>query len=167
MDPALEVQGVEAEVEVEAEAPTNTELDGVVEVIAGGKRGVEEENGEDGNLGKRQRFGGEDEMRRVAEIVMVLSAMGAMRGGRKPTEVEVELMAEAREKLVKMCEEVAPRDIVDMDAIGAVIEDLGLNAKLRDQKLGFRGSKLSIAEKFALSKKKVRVILHFLEVQLR
>ncbi|XP_038688705.1 uncharacterized protein LOC119987872 [Tripterygium wilfordii] len=147
MDPPVEV-----EVEVEAFAPTNNYSDGGEEVM-GRKRGVE--NGEDGNLGKRNRFGGGDEMRRVAEIVMVLSAMGTMRGGRKPTDVEMELMAEAREKLVQMCEEVAPRDIVAMDAIGAVFEDLGLNAKLKDQRLGFRGTKLSIAEKFALSKKKM------------
>ncbi|KAF5730520.1 hypothetical protein HS088_TW19G00111 [Tripterygium wilfordii] len=142
----------EVEVEVEASAPTNNDSDGV-EQITGRKRGVE--IGEDGNSGKRNRFEGGDDMRRVAEIVMVLSAMGTMRGGRKPTDVEVELMAEAREKLVQMCEEVAPRDIVAMDAIGAVIEDLGLNAKLKDQRLGFRGTKLSIAEKFLLSKKKM------------
>lgn len=42
-------------------------------------------------------------------------------------------------------------------AIGTVIEDLGLNWKLKDQRLGFRGTRLSIKEKIALTKKKVKV----------
>lgn len=106
---------------------------------------------------KKPRIGnGSDEgLKRVAEIVLVLSAMAKIRGGKKPTEAEVELMAEAREKLVELCEGLAPKDIVGQDAIGTVIEDLGLNAKARDQKLGFRGPRLTIVERFSQAKRKV------------
>nr|DAD32593.1 TPA_asm: hypothetical protein HUJ06_011444 [Nelumbo nucifera] len=51
-------------------------------------------------------------MKRVAEIVLVLPALGKMRGGRSTTAVEKGLMAEAREKLVEMCEVLAPRDVL-------------------------------------------------------
>lgn len=96
-------------------------------------------------------------MRRVAEIVLVLSTMAGMRGGKSPTEAEVNLMEEARAKLVEICQDLAPKDLVARDAIGTVIEDLGLNWKLKDQRLGFRGTRLSIKEKIALTKKKVKV----------
>ncbi|XP_048420174.1 protein piccolo isoform X1 [Pyrus x bretschneideri] len=118
-------------------------------------------NGE-GDLGtqlhKKPRLGpnsGKD-LRRVAEIVLALSTMAKIRGGKKPTEPEIGLMGEARSKLVELCEGLAPKDIVGRDAIGAVIEDLGLNAMLKEQRLGFRGPKLTIAEKFLQTKRKVR-----------
>uniref|UniRef100_A0A6N2M8H6 DUF7797 domain-containing protein n=1 Tax=Salix viminalis TaxID=40686 RepID=A0A6N2M8H6_SALVM len=96
------------------------------------------------------------EIRKVAEIVLVLSAMAGMRGGAKnPTEAEVKLMEEARAKLVEICQDLAPKDLVARDSIGTVIEDLGLNSKLKDQRLGFRGSRLSIKEKLSLSKRKM------------
>ena len=94
-------------------------------------------------------------LKRVAEIVLVLSSMGKMRGGKKPTEVEIGLMKEAREKLVEVCEGLAPKDIVGREEIGAVIEDLGLNGQAKDQRSGFRGPRLTIAEKFSQTKKKV------------
>lgn len=105
---------------------------------------------------KRARIGTEKEAKRVAEIVLVLSAMWRMRGGgRGPTEAELRLMAEAREKVVEMCEGLAPRDIVARDAIAGLIEDLGLNGRIKEQRLGFRGQRLSIKEKLELTKKKV------------
>ncbi|CAN1340071.1 PHD finger protein At3g20280 [Linum perenne] len=97
---------------------------------------------------------GAGEMRQVAEMVLVLSAMGQMRGGRTPTDAEVKLMAGAREKLVEISHNFAPKELVPGHAIGKVIEDLGLNWKLKDQRLGFRGSRLSIKEKVALAKRK-------------
>ncbi|GFZ07394.1 RING/FYVE/PHD zinc finger superfamily protein [Actinidia rufa] len=102
----------------------------------------------------RSSGGTVENVRRVAEIVMVLAAMGKMRGGRSPTAAETEMMAEAREKLVVVCEEFAPKDVFPRDAFGAVMEDLGLN-KLREQKLGFRPPKMSIAEKVLLTKQKM------------
>ncbi|KAJ9153845.1 hypothetical protein P3X46_027242 [Hevea brasiliensis] len=122
----------------------------------GEKRPVE--NGETEELGVRSTKKancGAGEMQRVAEIVLVLSTMAGMRGGKSPTEAEVNLMAEARAKLVEICQDLAPKDLVARDAIGTVIEDLGLNWKLKDQRLGFRGTRLSIKEKISLSKKKM------------
>ncbi|CAL5390385.1 unnamed protein product [Camellia sinensis] len=92
-------------------------------------------------------------VKKVAEIVLVLAAMGKMRGGRSPTAAEKEMMVEAREKLVEVCEEFAPKDVFPRDAFGAVIEDLGLN-KLKEQRLGFRPPKVSIAEKLLFTKQK-------------
>lgn len=95
-----------------------------------------------------------NDMTRVAEIILVLSAMGEMRGGRNPTVVEKELMSEARKKLAEMCNELAPKDILQSDAVGTFIEDLGLN-RSKDQKLGFRPPKMSIAEKLLFTKRKM------------
>ncbi|KAJ8649183.1 hypothetical protein MRB53_002206 [Persea americana] len=98
--------------------------------------------------------GGVDEMRRVAEIAMVLSALGKMRGGRSPSGAERGLMAEAREKLSRVCEPVAPKDLIPSDAVRAVVDDLGFN-KVRDVRTAFRPPKLSIAEKVSLMKRKI------------
>ncbi|XP_054819344.1 uncharacterized protein LOC129318536 isoform X2 [Prosopis cineraria] len=95
------------------------------------------------------------EFKRVAEIVLVLSTMAAMRGGKKPTNVEIELMKEARMKLVELCQGMAPKDIVAREAVGTVIEDLGLNGKINDQRLGFQSPKMSISERLSLSKLKM------------
>ncbi|XP_026448097.1 uncharacterized protein LOC113348513 isoform X1 [Papaver somniferum] len=100
----------------------------------------------------RVDYGGD--MKRVAELVLVLSGMGKMRGGRNPTDVEKELMVEAKEKLVEICQFMSPQDVIPKDAIRVVMEDLGLN-KSADQRLGFRPSKMSIAEKYVLAKKKM------------
>lgn len=96
------------------------------------------------------------ELKRVAEIVLVLSTMASMRGGRKPADVEIELMKEARDKLVDLCQGLAPKDIVAREAIGTVMEDLGFNAKIKDQRLGFQIPKMSIAERFSHTKLRVR-----------
>ena len=122
------------------------------------------ENGDElgAPVAKKARSGGGlmGNVRRVAEIVMVLSAMGKMRGGRSPTTAETEMMAEAREMLAAVCEEFAPKNVFPREAFGAVMEDLGLN-KLREQKLGFRPPKMSIAEKVLLTKQKVRFQMAF------
>ncbi|VVA99014.1 unnamed protein product [Arabis nemorensis] len=118
---------------------------------------VDEENGDGGEtvapLAKKQRFC--DEINRVAEIVLVLSALGRIRGGKTPTELELELMVEARSMLAAMCEEFTPMDIIGKDDVRAVIEDLGLNDKAKDQRLGFRAPKLTISEKLSLGKRKM------------
>ncbi|KZV56382.1 hypothetical protein F511_00379 [Dorcoceras hygrometricum] len=93
------------------------------------------------------------DVKKVAEMVLVLAAMGKMRGGKGPTEAEKELMAEARHTLVKICQGFAPKDVFPRDAFGCLIDDLGLN-KLKEQKLGFRPPKISIAEKLLISKRK-------------
>ncbi|KAK4398571.1 PHD finger protein [Sesamum angolense] len=101
--------------------------------------------------GKRSLVG---DVKKVAEMVLVLTAMGKMRGGKGPTDAEKELMAEARNRLAKVCEGFAPKDVFPRDAFGGVIEDLGLN-KLKEQRLGFRPPKMSIAEKLLVSKRKM------------
>lgn len=108
---------------------------------------------------KKRRFG--EDMNRVAEIVLVLSALGRMRGGKAPTEMELELMVEARSKLAEMCQEFTPNDIIGGDDVRAVIEDMGLNGK--DQRLGFRARKITISEKLSLGKRKVGTLFSFLQ----
>ena len=103
---------------------------------------------------KRKRENGEEEVKRVAEIVLVLSAMARMRGGKDPTAVEKAMMAEARQKVVALCEELAPKDILPRESFGVLIDDLGLN-RLKEQRLGFRTPKLSISDKMALTKRRV------------
>ncbi|CAL9751510.1 unnamed protein product [Musa acuminata subsp. burmannicoides] len=101
---------------------------------------------------KRPRDVGD--LKRVAEIVMVLSAMGQMRGGREPVAAEKALVAEARERLVTMCEGLKPKELFSREAVRVVVEDLGLN-RSKDPVLGFRPPKMSIAEKLLLTKKKM------------
>lgn len=100
------------------------------------------------------------DVRKVGEMVLVLAAMGKMRGGKGPSDVEKELMAEARGKLAKVCEGFAPKDVFPRDAFGGVIEDLGLN-KLKERRLGFRPPKMSIAEKLLVSKRKMEKAENF------
>ncbi|KAF9607772.1 hypothetical protein IFM89_000119 [Coptis chinensis] len=117
------------------------------------KRVAEDSNNDD--FKKKARLNdSDDEMKRVAEIVLVLSAMGNMRGGRSPTVVEKQFMSEAREKLVGLCERMAPVDIVPKDAVRVVIEDLGLN-RPKDHRLGMRPPMISIKEKLQLTKRKM------------
>ncbi|KAL6511386.1 hypothetical protein OROMI_034852 [Orobanche minor] len=112
----------------------------------------------DGSPPKRARGVSErslvGDVKKVAEMVVVLAAMGKMRGGKGPTDVEKDLIVEARDRLAKVCEGFAPKDVFPRDAFGGVIEDLGLN-KLKEQRLGFRPPKLSIAEKLLVSKRKM------------
>ncbi|XP_073312921.1 uncharacterized protein [Primulina huaijiensis] len=112
----------------------------------------------EGTEGRVVVVGGD--LKKVAEMVLVLAAMGKMRGGKGPTEAEKELMAEARHTLVKVCQGFAPKDVFPRDAFGALIEDLGLN-KLKDQRLGFRPPKISIAEKLLISKRKMEKAADF------
>lgn len=117
---------------------------------SGEKRALE--NGTDYQLGhnKKVKLGGDSNVKKVAEIVLVLSAMAKIRGGRRPSNVEVEMMNEAKENLVKVCERFKPRDVFDKDVFGSVVEDLGL------QKLGIRsGAKLSISERMQVTKQKM------------
>jgi len=114
------------------------------------------QNGDsDERCAKKPKVDADAELKRVAEIVLVLSTMATVRAGRKPSDAEVELMREARAKLAGLCQGLAPKDIVAREAIGTVIEDLGLNSKLKDQRLGFRTPKMSIAERYSHAKWKV------------
>ncbi|KAJ0974628.1 hypothetical protein J5N97_016593 [Dioscorea zingiberensis] len=104
---------------------------------------------------KRPRPPGEvGDLKRVAEIVMVLSAMGEMRTGGVSSAVVKSLVAEALEKLAKACEIVNPRDLFSREAVTVLVEDLGLN-RSRDPMSGFRPPKTSIAEKLLLTKRKM------------
>lgn len=99
------------------------------------------------------------DMKRVAEMVLVLSAMGNMRGGAaSPTAAEKQMMAQARDKLIALCQPMAPKDIVPKDAVKVVIEDLGLN-RVKDHrrtatsikdKLQSANTKMEESKKFAM-----------------
>lgn len=134
------------------------DLSEVISASLGEKRPLED--GVERDLGnKKARGGGGDgglavNVKKVAEIVLVLATMAKMRGGRKPTAVEVKMMVEAREKLAEICEEFAPKAVFPREAFGTIIEDLGLN-RLRETKLGIRPPKMSIAEKLELTKQKM------------
>ncbi|KAL0443325.1 UNVERIFIED_CONTAM: hypothetical protein Slati_2055200 [Sesamum latifolium] len=138
--------------------------------VVGEKRPAEEDDGDavrEAAPHKRVRGGKRSlvgDVKKVAEMVLVLAAMGKMRGGKGPTDAEKELMAEARNRLAKVCEGFAPKDVFPRDAFGGVIEDLGLN-KLKEQRLGFRPPKMSIAEKLLVSKRKSRDALWNVDVE--
>jgi len=74
------------------------------------------------------------------------------RNGMKPYDAKVKLTREACAKLPGLCQGLAPKDIVAREEIGTIIEDLGLNSKLKDQRLGFRAPKISIAERYSDAK---------------
>lgn len=99
-------------------------------------------------------------LKRVAEVVMVLSAMAEMRGGRDPTPVEKAMAAEARETLTGLCEGFKPKDLFSREAVRAVVEDLGLN---KDAGIGFKPPKVSIAERILLTKRKVGFWICFVD----
>ncbi|XP_010913211.1 uncharacterized protein [Elaeis guineensis] len=104
---------------------------------------------------KRARDGADTrDLKRVAEILMVLAGMGEMRGRREPTAAEKALVAEARETLVGMCEHVKPKDLFSREAVRVVVDDLGLN-RSKDHMMGCRPPKMSIAEKVLLTKRKM------------
>ncbi|KAG2312630.1 hypothetical protein Bca52824_024187 [Brassica carinata] len=56
-----------------------------------------------------------------------------MREGKSPTEMELELMVEARSKLAEMCQEFTPNDIIGGDGVRGVIEDLGKNVSIANK----------------------------------
>ncbi|XP_026448096.1 uncharacterized protein LOC113348512 [Papaver somniferum] len=123
--------------------------------VVGEKRVVDCDETENLNARKKKArvdYGGD--LKRVAEIVLVLSAMGKTRGGRKPTDVEKGLMVEAKDKLVEICQFMSPQDVIPKDAIRVVMEDLGLN-KSADERLGFCPHKMSISTKLVLAKRKM------------
>lgn len=91
-------------------------------------------------------------LKRVAEVVMVLSAMAEMRGGKDPTPVEKAMAAEARESLTGLCQRFKPKDLFPREAVRAVVEDLGLN---KDAGMGFRPPRASIADRILQTKRKV------------
>ncbi|KAL6010264.1 hypothetical protein ACLOJK_000695 [Asimina triloba] len=97
------------------------------------------------------------DLKRVSEIVMVLSAMGKMRGGRCPSAPEMGLMAEAREKLAVLCESCAvpPKDLVSREAVRVLVDDLGLGGSKDLMRFGFRAPRMSIGEKFSFVKRKM------------
>nr|GMC53712.1 phd finger protein [Ipomoea batatas] len=129
-------------------------MESAVEVRSGDKRPPDDGEIEGQPAGKKVKGFVGGNVKKVAEMVLVLAAMGKMRGGRSPTDAEKEMMAEARDKLAEVCQVFAPKDVFPRDAFGGVIEDLGLN-KLKEQRLGFRPPKTSIAEKMLLSKRKM------------
>ncbi|KAM7498936.1 hypothetical protein LguiA_023350 [Lonicera macranthoides] len=100
------------------------------------------------------------DMKKVAEIVLVLDTLGKMRSERSPTDAEREMMADARGKLVELCQGFAPKDVFPREVFGGIIDDLGLS-KLREERLGFRPLKMSIAEKLLLSKRKMEKLVEF------
>lgn len=108
--------------------------------------------------------GFEENKHRVSEIILVLSKFRDIRGGRNPTELEIDLMAEAKSRLVDMVQQFPPKALFSSDAIEAMIEDLGLDGKLKDQRLGFRAPKFTITEKVALGQRKV-CLLSFLFIE--
>ncbi|XP_020082967.1 uncharacterized protein LOC109706503 [Ananas comosus] len=101
-----------------------------------------------------RKRGRDGELKRVAEVVMVLSAMAEMRGGRDPTAAETAMMAEARERLARVCEGVRPKDLFSREAVRVLAEDLGLS-RSKDPVMGFRPPKMTIAEKVSLTKRKM------------
>ncbi|KAG9139425.1 hypothetical protein Leryth_026891 [Lithospermum erythrorhizon] len=127
-----------------------------MDLLALGKRKVEVDGF---GLREVKRVRGRDidlNVKRVAEMVLILASIGKIRGGKVPSEVEKELMAEVRENLTQVCQDFAPKDVFPRDVFGGVIEDLGLG-KFKEQMLGFKGPKMSIADKLLLSKRKFQM----------
>ncbi|XP_068668388.1 uncharacterized protein [Aristolochia californica] len=106
-------------------------------------------------LPKKPKVNSGEDLKRVAEIIMVLSAMGKIRAGRNPSAAEKGLMVEAREKLAEMCESLTPKDLLSRDAVRVVMEDLGLHKMKEPWAMEIRPSKLSISQRFSLSKRKM------------
>ncbi|GJW54551.1 hypothetical protein Tco_0098636 [Tanacetum coccineum] len=83
-------------------------------------------------LSKKARGSGDGEVRlaanvkKVAEILLVFATMVEMRGRRKATSVEVEMMIEAQRKMVEICEEFGQKDVFENDVFGIIVDDLGL-----------------------------------------
>ncbi|KAM7251501.1 hypothetical protein ACFE04_023384 [Oxalis oulophora] len=103
-------------------------------------------------------------MRRVAELVLIMSGLSTMRGrGGNPTEEEVQLMTEARMKLADTIEEfkLNPCDLVGgKDAAQALIEDLGLRNEGFNSRFHHSAAappRLSISEKVLASKRKMEL----------
>ncbi|CAM8957489.1 unnamed protein product [Rhodiola kirilowii] len=127
-------------------------MDPIPDIHLPAKRQAEDPIRSDSTPLKKPKSG----LKKVAEAVMLLSALAEMRGGRSPTQAELDIMAKARAELVAVCERsLAPKDLVGREPIGALIEDLGLSNKVKEQKTGFRPPKLSISDKLLQTKKKM------------
>ncbi|GKA65570.1 hypothetical protein Tco_0765277 [Tanacetum coccineum] len=104
----------------------------------GEKRPSTDGHESESELSKKARGSGDGEVRlasnvkKVAEILLVLATMVEMRGGWKATSVEVEMMIEARRKLVGL-------------------------GRMKETKLAACCPKMSIGEKLKVTKVKVRV----------
>ncbi|KAK4341878.1 hypothetical protein RND71_037694 [Anisodus tanguticus] len=125
----------------------------MVEIESDRKRTVDDE-GFEGRVMKKAKGMVINNVKEVAEMVLVLAAMGKMRGGRGPTDAEKEMVEDARERLAEVCVKFAPKDVFPREGFGGVIEDLGLN-KLKEQSIGYWPSKMSIAEKLMVAKRKM------------
>lgn len=99
-----------------------------------------------------------DEIKKVAEIVLVLATMGKIRGGKVPSLIEMEMMEDARGKLVEVSQKFTPKDVFPIHSFGSIIEDLGIDAP-RGHKIGFQPPKMSIAHKLNVTKHKVCFLL--------
>ncbi|KAM0942548.1 putative chromatin regulator PHD family [Dioscorea sansibarensis] len=104
--------------------------------------------------GKRACVAGGGELKRIAEIVMVLSTIGTVRASRDPSPVECSLVAEAKARLASLCAAERPKDLFPKDAVMALVKDLGLNSA-SDRFLRSRPQRMSIAEKFLVSRRKM------------
>ncbi|KAK1405001.1 RING/FYVE/PHD zinc finger superfamily protein [Heracleum sosnowskyi] len=124
-------------------------------VRVGEKREVSSDDDVEVRVSKKARNCGQvkGNLKRVAEIVLVLETLGKMRGGRSPTQVESEMMSEARGKLAEVCREFKPKDVFPREAFGVVIDDLGLSKN--EQMLGFRAPNIQIAQKLKLTQEKI------------
>lgn len=92
---------------------------------------VEEGDGDDDDVkpAKRVKRGDDKEqvemtLRQVAEIVMVLVGMAALRADSPPSSVERQLAADAYDKLASLVERVAPEDLVSKHSVQSLIEQL-------------------------------------------
>jgi hypothetical protein len=95
--------------------------------------------------------------KKVAELVLVLATMGKMRSEKNPTAAEVDLMAEAKEKLTQICLGFSPKEVFPSNSFGAVIEDLGL----KEQQSSLGPPKMSIAENLLHTKHKMEMAEEF------
>nr|GEW36605.1 putative bromo adjacent homology (BAH) domain protein [Tanacetum cinerariifolium] len=126
----------------------------------GGKRPLTAISESESELSKKARGNGDSEVRlaanvkKVAKILLVLATMVEMRGGRKASSVEVEMMIEARRKLVEICEEFGPKDVFENDVFGIIVDDLGLG-RMKETKLAACCPKMSIIDKLEATKKEL------------
>ncbi|GJW49448.1 hypothetical protein Tco_0090799 [Tanacetum coccineum] len=93
------------------------------------------------SLSKKARGSGDGEVRlaanvkKVAKILLVLATMVEMRGGRKASSVEAEMMIEARRKQVEICEEFGPKDVFEETNLAACCPKMSIGEKLEVTKV--------------------------------
>ncbi|KAH9331368.1 hypothetical protein KI387_003476, partial [Taxus chinensis] len=96
--------------------------------------------------------GWDSSIARTAEIVLFLSGMAQMRGGRVPSIIERGLMDEARQRLGHMAAMLAPRDLVSEDFARDMVGDLGFN---RNEDISGNSAAATLGEKFTERKAKL------------